>query len=66
MSAAEVVRALALVLADVVEAGPAIQTGAGGAGVGLPCSRSNKRGQQMKTKTRRPKLSRLEGQQLHK
>lgn len=35
--AAEVIGALALVLADVVEAGPAVQTGAGGAGVWLPC-----------------------------
>lgn len=38
--AAEVIRALALVLADVVEAGPAVQTGAGGAGVRLPCEKT--------------------------
>lgn len=40
--AAELIGALALVLADVVEAGPAVQTGAGGARVRLPCEKTRK------------------------
>lgn len=35
--AAEVLGALTLVLPDVVKTGPPVQTGAGGAGVRLPC-----------------------------
>lgn len=55
VSAAEVIRTLALILADVVEAGPAIQTGTGGAGVWLTCSCDNKKVQQVIIVTPKPK-----------